>query len=156
VGLIDMRQERLRKSDHLNPLDDVPHLERVVTAAGFRIARIMFYTPLVGGFVENIMMRVAERAMAKRAAARAPAGTAEDTDARAIREARTAAKAQIARSRTTRGALRALSTAMKLDLVLFGNVTSGPFFALLVKEPPPHAGTHGNARPGETRGRKRK
>jgi SAM-dependent methyltransferase len=156
VGLIDMRQERLRKSDHLNPLDDVPHLERVVTAAGFRIARIMFYTPLVGGFVENIMMRVAERAMAKRAAARAPAGTAEDTDARAIREARTAAKAQIARSRTTRGALRALSTAMKLDLVLFGNVTSGPFFALLVKEPPPHVGTHGNARPGETRGRKRK
>ncbi len=147
VGLIDMRQERLRKSDHLNPLTDVPHLERVVAAAGFRIGRITFYTPLVGGFVENIMMRVAERAMAKRAAARAPSdASAEDTDARAIKEARTAAKAQIARSPATRGALGALSTAMKLDLLMFGRVTSGPFFALLIKERaanrPPEGGSH--------------
>ena len=29
VGLIDMTQERLRKSDHLNPLADIPDLERV-------------------------------------------------------------------------------------------------------------------------------
>ena len=71
VGLIDMRQERLRKSDHLNPLADVPDLERVARDGGFRIARITFYTPIVGGFVENILMRVAERAMARRAA-RAP------------------------------------------------------------------------------------
>ena len=26
--LIDLRQEHLRKSDHLNPLQDIPHLER--------------------------------------------------------------------------------------------------------------------------------
>ena len=135
VGLIDMRQERLRKSDHLNPLADVPDLERVVRAAGFRIARITFYTPIVGGFVENIMMRMAERAMAKRAARRAGAGgDADQADAQAVREARTAAKAQIARSPATRGVLRGLSMAMKLDVLLFGRVTSGPFFALLVKE----------------------
>jgi hypothetical protein len=30
--------------------------------------------------------------------------------------------------------LRGLSAAMKLDLLLFGRVRSGPFFALLVKE----------------------
>jgi SAM-dependent methyltransferase len=137
VGLIDMRQERLRKSDHLNPLADVPHLEQVVAAAGFRIGRITFYTPLVGGFVENILMRVAERHMARRAAANAPAGaSAAEADARAIREARTAAKAQIAKSRSTRGALKTLSAAMKLDVMLFGKVTSGPFFALLVKDSP--------------------
>ena len=29
LGLIDMRQERLRKSDHLNPLRDIPELEQV-------------------------------------------------------------------------------------------------------------------------------
>ncbi len=134
VGLIDMRQERLRKSDHLNPLADVPDLERVADACGFRIARITFYTPIVGGFVENILMRMAERAMAKRAARRMDPGvSAADADARAVREARTAAKAQIARSPTTYGVLRALSLAMKLDLLLFGRVTSGPFFALLEK-----------------------
>jgi SAM-dependent methyltransferase len=135
VGLIDMRQERLRKSDHLNPLRDVPELEQVARAAGFRIARIRFYTPLVGGFVENIMMRVAERAMARRAARRL-GGTLSpaDADREAIREARTSAKARIASSPATLGALRALSLAMKLDLVLFGRITSGPFFALLVKD----------------------
>jgi SAM-dependent methyltransferase len=56
-GLVDMRQERLRKSDHLNPLRDIPELEQVVREAGFRIGRIRYYTPLVGGFVENILMR---------------------------------------------------------------------------------------------------
>ena len=135
LGLIDMRQERLRKSDHLNPLADVPDLERVARECGFRIGRITFYTPIVGGFVENILMRMAEHAMAKRAARRLdPGRRAAGTDARAIKEARTAAKAQIARSPATYGVLRALSLAMKLDVLLFGRITSGPFFALLEKK----------------------
>jgi SAM-dependent methyltransferase len=133
AGLIDLRQERLRKSDHLNPLRDVPHLEQVVADAGFRIDRIRYYTPIVGGVVENILMRVAERAMARRAAARLPPAGDADTGAAAIREARTAAKARIARSGPTYAVLRGLSFAMKLDLLLFGRIRSGPFFALLVK-----------------------
>ena len=133
--LIDLRQEHLRKSDHLNPLQDVPHLERVASNTGFRIARIRFYTPIVGGFVENIMMRVAERAMARRAAKRLARSGAmgQDVDAAAVREARTSAKEKIAKSPATYATLRGLSFAMKLDLLLFGRVKSGPFFALLVK-----------------------
>ena len=95
IGLIDMRQERLRKSDHLNPLADIPELAAVAADAGFRIARIRYYTPIVGGFVENILMRMAERRDGARAAARRLAGTragrGRPTRA-AIREARTAAK----------------------------------------------------------------
>ena len=136
-GLIDMRQERLRKSDHLNPLADIPELDAVARAAGFRIARIRYYTPIVGGFVENILMRMAERAMARRAAARLTAAGAADVDAAAVREARTAAKSRIARSRGTYLALRALSFAMKIDVWLFGRIRSGPFFALLEKSPRP-------------------
>jgi SAM-dependent methyltransferase len=135
AGLIDMRQERLRKSDHLNPLRDIPELEAAARESGFRIARIRYYTPLVGGFVENILMRLAERAMAKRAARRLAAnvpGTAE-VETAAIREARRAAKARISSSRATRAALEGLSLAMKLDLLLFGRIRSGPFFALLEK-----------------------
>ena len=134
--LIDLRQEHLRKSDHLNPLQDIPHLERVAAETGFRIERIRFYTPIVGGFVENILMRMAERAMARRAARRLSAAGAKanaDTDAAAVREARTAAKQRIAESPATLAVLRALSFAMKMDLLLFGRITSGPFFALLVK-----------------------
>jgi SAM-dependent methyltransferase len=134
-GLTDLRQEHLRKSDHLNPLRDIPELEQVAHAAGFRIGRIRYYTPIVGGFVENILMRMAERAMARRAAARLdPSVAREEADVQAIREARTSAKARIASSPTTYAMLRALSFAMKLDLLLFGRVRSGPFFALLVKE----------------------
>ena len=129
--LVDLRQERLRKSDHLNPLRDVPHLEAVAAATGFRIAKIRFYTPIVGGFVENIMMRVAERTLARRAARRLP--SSPDGDAAAVKEARTTAKQKIASSPATYGALRGLSALMKLDLLLFGRITSGPFFALLVK-----------------------
>ena len=97
--LIDLRQEHLRKSDHLNPLRDIPHLETVAAETGFRIAKIRFYTPIVGGFVENILMRMAERAMARRAAKRITAsGTTAnaDVDAAAVREARTSAKERIA------------------------------------------------------------
>jgi ubiquinone/menaquinone biosynthesis C-methylase UbiE/uncharacterized protein YbaR (Trm112 family) len=130
AGLIDMTQERLRKSDHLNPLRDVPHLEQVVTTAGFSVAKIRYYTPLVGGFVENIMMRVAERAMTKRAARKLPSG---EGDA-AMKEARTQAKARIARQGPTYWALRGLTVAMETDMVLFGRIRTGPFFALLRKQ----------------------
>jgi SAM-dependent methyltransferase len=132
AGLIDMRQERLRKSDHLNPLADIPELRRVADETGFRVKRIRYYTPIVGGFVENILMRMAEQRLAKRARG-APADhpmTQED----ALKAARTAGKAQVASSGATRAGLRLLSAAMKLDLLLFGRIESGPFFALLERK----------------------
>jgi SAM-dependent methyltransferase len=145
VGAVDLTQEHLRKSDHLNPLADIPDLERTVGAAGFRIARIRYYTPLVGGVVENILVRSAEQWMARRAARRAArsapaaraaaAGAAEDAAERAAyqRAARTAAKARIARGGLVLLGLKVLTALMKLDVILFGRVRSGPFFALLEK-----------------------
>jgi len=144
AGLIDMRQERLRKSDHLNPLTDIPDLHRVAADTGFRVARIRYYTPLVGGFVENIVMRMAERQLARRAARRLAGKIDEDAiDKEAVRTARTSAKAQIARSRSTRLVLSALTKAMSLDLLLFGRIESVPFFALLEK-----TGVNATAPPG--------
>lgn len=135
MGLIDMRQERLRKSDHQNPLADIPDLERTVRGAGFRIERIRYYTPIVGGFVENILMRIAERFMARQATAassRPPNGVRE-AEMEGLRRARTIAKRRIAQRGFTYQTLRALTVAMKLDVALFGRVRSGPFFALLRK-----------------------
>ena len=140
AGLIDLRQERLRKSDHLNPLADIPELRRVAAGAGFRIKRIRYYTPLAGGFVENILMRLAERQLARRARRRAspsgPAPAIAMTEEGALKAARTAGKAQIARSPALRATLRALTAVMKLDLLLFGRIESGPFFALLERVGP--------------------
>jgi SAM-dependent methyltransferase len=130
AGLIDMRQERLRKSDHLNPLADIPELRRVAEDTGFHIARIRYYTPLVGGFVENILIRLAEKRLADRAKGTKGAPISDET---ALKIARSEGKRRVAESASTRALLRALTAAMKLDLLLFGRVESGPFFALLEK-----------------------
>jgi SAM-dependent methyltransferase len=143
LGLLDLAQERLRKSDHVNPLADIPDLERTVAAAGFRVARIRYYTPLIGGFIENIVIRIAERTLARQAAARVRPGTASPTasgpgtasNARAIdaREVRSEAKRRIAARGPSYVALAGLTWLMKLDIVVFGRIRSGPFFALLEK-----------------------
>jgi SAM-dependent methyltransferase len=147
IGLIDLTQERLRKSDHVNPLADLAALHRAAGDAGLRVARIRYYTPLVGGFVENIVVRLAERVMARRAARRRGAAGAADSgawkrgragggfgDVAAAREARASAKRRIARRGPTYLALKGLTLLMRLDVLLFGRVPSGPFFALLVKD----------------------
>ena len=137
AGLIDLRQERLRKSDHVNPLVDHDDLRQVVRETGFEIERITYYTPVIGAFIENVVVRIAERALTRRAAraleqeARA-AGTAADPEA-AVRAVRSSAKATVRSGGATYRALRALSALMRLDVWLFGRVQSGPFFALLRK-----------------------
>ena len=76
IGLLDLRQERLRKSDHLNPLADHDDLARVLAQSGFRLERVTYYTPIVGAFVENVLVRIAERLLVRDAARRLgrPAG----------------------------------------------------------------------------------
>ena len=153
VGLIDLRQERLRKADHLNPLADIPDLERVVGTAGFRIAQIRYYTPLIGAFVENILMRVAERALAQRrgaalrgaegaggSAAGAAAGgvvlrAAEGAEEAALRAARTSAKRRLNVKGPLYYALRAVTWVMTWDVRVLGRIPTGPFFVLLQRLP---------------------
>ena len=152
IGAIDLAQERLRKSDHLNPLADLDDLRRVTSAAGFRIADIRYYTPLIGGFVENILARLAERALGRgKKAPAAVARPAPDTDTGGrmakhagespdapARVARARAKARLAGRGPLYHTLVAVTWLMKLDVVLFGRVPSGPFFALLVKDGADH------------------
>jgi SAM-dependent methyltransferase len=136
LGLIDMTQERLRKSDHLNPLADIPELERVVQVAGFRVASIRYYTPLIGGVVENIFVRMGEHALARRAARRRTSTTVglPQDQASAVREARAATQTRLARGGPLLKGLQLVTAVMKLDLLLFGRIRSGPFFALLRKD----------------------
>jgi SAM-dependent methyltransferase len=135
IGWIDLRQERLRKSDHLNPIADHDELRRVADECGFQIERITYYTPVVGAFVENVLTRLAERWLTRRAARGADGGA--DGRASAARLARTEAQARVRRRGLTYRALLAASAAMKLDIALFGRVRSGPFFVLLRKASAP-------------------
>lgn len=138
LGMVDLSQERLRKSDHLNPLADLGELERTVGEAGFSIARIRYYTPLVGGFVENVLLRLAEGWMARRSRGRAKKRGNDSPDgnhAEALRAARVEAKQMIATSGPLHLSLKALTAVMKLDVLLLGRIPSGPFFALLERGP---------------------
>jgi SAM-dependent methyltransferase len=133
LGWLDLRQERLRKSDHLNPIADHEELRRIVESSGFRLERITYYTPVIGAFVENILARIAERWLAGRSRARSDSGSLDDRQA--VRAARTAAQARVRRRGLTYRALVTTTTIMKLDLLVLGRVRSGPFFALLRKVP---------------------
>jgi len=138
VGLIDLKRERLRKSDHLNPLADIPDLERTVGAAGFRIVQIRYYTPLVGAFIENVLMRMAEKALGRWTSRKRTRGDAPapppDSDAEA-RAARLAAKRHLARGGALLRTLQAVTALMTIDVRLFGRIRTGPFFALLERVP---------------------
>jgi len=127
LGLVDLRTERLRKSDHLNPIADHDDLHRVAAAAGFDVERITYYTPIIGAFTENVLMRLAERAMARRV---------KDQGV-AVREARATAKAHLRRRGPLYWATRAMTGLMYLDVLLWGRFPSGPFFARLRKRPQP-------------------
>ena len=134
LGWLDLRQERLRKSDHLNPIADHDELRRVVEESGFRLERITYYTPVIGAFVENILARMAERLAGGTVTARRTVPASGD-NREAVRAARTAAQARVRRRGLTYRALVATTTVMKLDVLLLGRVPSGPFFALLRKVP---------------------
>ena len=130
IGLLDLRLERLRKSDHVNPLADHDQLARVVAASGFRLERVTYYSPVVGAFVENVLVRIGEHWMSKRVKRKT-----RGDDAAAMRTARSAAQDRVSKQGAAYHALRGLSALMKLDLWLFGRIRSGPFFALLRKTP---------------------
>lgn len=128
IGLLDLRTERLRKSDHLNPITDHDDLDRVAAAAGFDVERITYYTPIIGAFVENVLMRMAEQLLARRRAPGVEAGTA-------VKAARAEAKTRLRKRGPLYWATRAATGLMYLDVLLWGRFKSGPFFARLRKRP---------------------
>ena len=139
LGLLDLSQEKLRKSDHLNPLADHDDFRLVAQAAGFRIARVRYYTPLIGAVIENLVVRLAEGAMARRAVRRRrlagqSVGTASAERVEGLRAARLDAKERIGRGGLVYRGLRVLTWFSKLDMLLFSRIPSGPFFALLIKD----------------------
>lgn len=125
-GLADLSYDRLRKSDHLNPLQSFDDLRALAAAAGFRVAKLTYYTPLFSGLGENLIVPVAAHMWARR--------KFRKVDSKAVEITRAHAKTAIAGRGLVYRALRALTALAMLDVVLFGRWRAGPFFALLVKD----------------------
>jgi SAM-dependent methyltransferase len=137
LGFADLTIEKLRKTDHLNPLMGRDHLDEVAASAGFHIQRFRYYTPLFSSIAENIFVPVAAHAMARKAAKRRGGadGGHHGVDRQAMRTARVLAKQQAGQGGLVYRVLRLMTRVTNLDVTLFGRMRSGPFFALLVKDP---------------------
>ena len=127
AGLADLTVDRLRPTDHLNPLASRRHLNEVATRAGFRIERFRYYTPILSRIAESVFVPVVAHLFARRKS------KAAGVDSAALREARLEAKRALARRGIMYRALQVMTSVVMLDVRLLGRVRSGPFFALLVK-----------------------
>jgi SAM-dependent methyltransferase len=126
LGLADLSFDRLRKSDHQNPLRGFDDLHSVAATAGFRVQKITYYTPLFSGLAENLLVPVMAHAWARWKFRR--------VDESAIRASRARAKTVLAKGGAAYQVLRGLTALSMLDVALFGRWKAGPFFALLVKQ----------------------
>jgi SAM-dependent methyltransferase len=131
AGLADLTVDRLRPTDHLNPLASRAHLYQVAGRAGFRVERFRYYTPLLSRIAESVFVPIAAHVFARRKAG--PAGV----DSSALRAARLEAKRTLAGRGIMYRALQMMTSVVMLDVRLLGRVRSGPFFALLVKRSGP-------------------
>ena len=130
-GFSDLTIDRLRPTDHLNPLRDRHHLDAVARRAGFRVARFRYYTPIVSRLMESIIVPVVAHRLARRTAGNGRVDTGS------LRAARLAAKHRLSRGGLTYRALKLMTKVAMLDVSVFGRFKSGPFFALLVKDASP-------------------
>ncbi len=114
-GLIDHEREALRKSDHRNAIESHEHFEALCAEAGLRVAERRYYNVFFKAVIEDLLLRLYERRRggSTPAAAKAAVGTARRPSRLAI----------------AAGTL--LTFLLKLDVVLFGGVRTGPFFGLL-------------------------
>jgi ubiquinone/menaquinone biosynthesis C-methylase UbiE len=127
AGLIDHEREAMRKSDHRNAIRSHEHFDELCAAAGLQVAERRYYNVVFKAVVEDLGLRLFEQWRRRGAKPEAPA----PHDA----HAHPAGGATVGTSRPSPALLavaHALTWLLKLDVVLFGGVRTGPFFGLLV------------------------
>ena len=129
-GLIDHEREAMRKSDHVNAIRSHEHFDALCAAAGLRVAGRRYYNVVFKAVVEDLLLRLYEQRRRKAPRAPAPATQAHDHDHGHDHEGPHAVTPP--HGPVAVAVARALTWLLKLDVVLFGGVRTGPFFGLLV------------------------
>jgi SAM-dependent methyltransferase len=140
-GLADPRRDLLRKSDHLKVLEVWEDVEAAVTAAGFEIRRVVYWNGVFQSFLDNVVLRLAERLLVGLRGGKAAATPVPETAPPAFQdalgqgalEARSTVRNRLQRGGPLLLVLRAMTALMWLDIVLFGRFRTGPYFVLLRK-----------------------
>ena len=122
-GLVDNAPERERKSDHRNALESYAQLDTMLARTGFEIENIRYYNVFFKSLIEDLMLPLVEHnfySKGKRGG---------ETEVEGHRHADGSVKPDV--GRWAHLPLSLASELMKLDVVLFGRVRTGPFFLLL-------------------------
>jgi len=125
-GLVDNAPERERKSDHQNALKSYEQLDRVLEKAGFRIAKIRYYNVFFKAVFEDLLLPVVEHNFFRRPQENNEREAAAHDQGHDDHQSN---KPDV--GRWAHAPLSVASTVMKLDVLLFGRVRTGPFFLLL-------------------------
>jgi SAM-dependent methyltransferase len=123
-GLVDNAPERERKSDHRNALGSYEKLDEIVARTGFAIEDIRYYNVFFKSVIEDLMLPLVEHNFY---AKEKPLVRTERSNG----NAHTHGSVKPDVGRWAHLPLRAASQLMKLDVLLFGRVRTGPFFLLL-------------------------
>jgi SAM-dependent methyltransferase len=136
-GLIDHEREAMRKSDHRNAIRSHEHFDALCAAAGLVVAERRYYNVVAKAVVEDLLLRLYEQARRKRTKAadvHEHVREHEHADRNATDGNGHGHGAIVEGPRPGRVALglaHVLTWVLKLDVVLFGGIRTGPFFGLL-------------------------
>ncbi len=126
-GAIDFRRDEWRKSDHVKAIATYEELQATLATHGFAVKRVLFWNGIFQGWVENVIVKLAEGVLSKQ------------ERGKDVLEQQVAARQQVrAALRSDRRArfyapLYILTVLMSLDLKRFGHLRAGPYFLLAEK-----------------------
>jgi SAM-dependent methyltransferase len=138
LGLIDHERERMRKSDHRNAIRSHEHFEALCREAGLVVEQRRYYNVVFKALIEDLGLRLYERLRRTR--------RREGSGSKPVAGAPQALPRRVTRAgRVAIAAGRVLSLVLELDVLLFGRLRTGPFFAVLAPlrsdaAPQPRAG----------------
>jgi SAM-dependent methyltransferase len=126
AGLLDHEREAMRKSDHRNPIRSHEHFDSLAATAGLRVTERRYYNVVFKAVIEDLLLRLVQHG-------RSPEAPAHDAAEAAANHG--GERPSIGGPPPGRLALllaRAATLILKLDILLFSRVRTGPFFGLLV------------------------
>jgi SAM-dependent methyltransferase len=124
AGLIDHEREAMRKADHRNPLRSHEHFDALCAQAGLEVVERRYYNVVVKAVVEDLGLRLLEQARRRGTATETATGTAGHGHGHGQGNGPARAPGRLAMA-----VAHALTWLLKLDVVLFGGIRTGPFFA---------------------------
>jgi SAM-dependent methyltransferase len=140
AGLVDHEREAMRKADHRNPLRSHEHFEALCAAASLAVRERRYYNVVFKAVVEDLGLRIVEQARRKRTVHvhEHEHGTTETTvhehehvhvHEHGSRDTGHGHGTAAAPGRFALAIGHVLTWVLKLDVVLFGGIRTGPFFA---------------------------